>query len=102
MCELCTLVEPTGFDYPFYSRPESEARPVPKCKKHKVELICPACMGERSSRIQTKAKKIANRKNLRLAWKARRKYTRCRRYQSHHFSAVTGICPCGYKRPAAA
>ena len=73
---------------------------VPKCKKHKIELICPACMGERSShRGFSRAKKTSAMKNLKLAQRARRKYTRCPRYGSHHFSELTGICPCGYKRP---
>lgn len=69
------------------------------CPKHRVELICPACIGERGGGSQSVAKKKSSRANLKLAWQAKRKYTRCPRYPSHRWSPVTGVCPCGEKRP---
>jgi hypothetical protein len=29
-----------------------------------------------------------------------RKYPKCSRYRAHVFSPTTGLCPCGFKRPA--
>lgn len=78
---------------------ETKGSEMPKCQKHQVRLICPACMGEASGRVNSRAKRRAAKTNLALAWKARRKYPKCPRYRSHHFSPVTGVCPCGYKRP---
>ena len=52
---------------------------MPTYRKHKILLICPACIGERSSRKMTKAKRVANMANLKLAHDARRKYTKCPR-----------------------
>jgi len=73
---------------------------MPQCHKHHISLQCPACLGEASGRVNTRAKRRAAMHNLPLAWKARRKYPKCKRYRSHHFSPVTGVCPCGYKQPA--
>jgi hypothetical protein len=75
---------------------------MPNCRKHtKVKLICPACIGERSNAAgPSKSFLKSARRNLKLAHAARRKYSRCPRYASHHFSPTTGRCPCGFQRPA--
>lgn len=71
-----------------------------RCHIHpKTKLVCPACLGSRKKEGSKEFLRAANR-NLKLAHKARRKYTRCPRYASHHFSPVTGRCPCGSMRPA--
>jgi len=71
----------------------------PRCKIHKVKLICPACVGAKGGGASGGAKAEASRANLKLAWKILRKYPRCPRYGSHRFSPYTGRCPCGFQRP---
>ncbi len=36
---------------------------MPKCKIHKVELICPACVGAAGGKATTDAKRAASRRN---------------------------------------
>jgi hypothetical protein len=57
-------------------------------------------LGQKGGASRSKAKIAAVTENLEAAWKAKRKYTRCKRYGSHRFSPTTGRCPCGYHKPS--